>query len=114
MISRVTAEFESPETAEYAIKRVRESIQYVYSAKIIEDRKQTISRKTAFSVIPAYYNSHSNMLTSVLESPVSEEAFQNHTQKSKAYSCIICGSAAVDNVIALLNVLGGTNIRFAQ
>lgn len=114
MISRVTAEFESPEMAEYAMKRVRESIQYVYSAKMIEEKKQAISRKTAFSVIPAYYNSHTNMLTSVLDSPVSDEAFHDHIIKRKAYSCIICGSAAVDNVIALLNSLGGTNIRFAQ
>ena len=38
MISRVTAEFETPELAEYALKRVRESVDYVYSAKMMYNR----------------------------------------------------------------------------
>ena len=114
MISRVTAEFETAEMAEYAMNRVRETVQYVYSAKMIQDKAQSISRNNAFSIVPTYYNTHSNVLTSIMDTPVSYESVHMQTPKRKAYSCIICGSAAVDNVIALLNALGGTNIRFAQ
>ena len=38
MLSRVTAEFETPELAEYAMKRIRENVDYVYSAKMIYNR----------------------------------------------------------------------------
>ena len=55
MISRVTAEFETPELAEYALRRVRESVDYVYSAKMmynrISERSARLGRSSTFTVI---------------------------------------------------------------
>ncbi len=118
MISRVTAEFETPELAELAMKRVKESVDYVYSAKMIynkiSDRAMKLSRGTAFQVIPTYYNNHTNILTSVMESPASHDIIPEPARNRTTSACIICGSAAVDNVISVLNAMGGLNIRFAQ
>lgn len=118
MISRVTAEFETPELAEYAMKRIRESVEYVYSAKMIHDhyaeRAARLGRSTTFTVIPTYYNTHTNFLTTVMESPASKDVIPEPRRNRKTTACIICGSAAVDNVIAVLNAMGGLNIRFAQ
>lgn len=118
MISRVTAEFESPELAELAMKRVKESVDYVYSAKMIynkiSDRAMKLSRGKAFSVIPTYFNTHTNFLTAVMESPASKDIIPEPARNRKTYACIVCGSAAVDNVISVLNAMGGMNIRFAQ
>lgn len=118
MISRVTAEFDSPELADIAMKRVRESVEYVYSAKLMYDRitdnPLRKSRHSAFSLISAYYSSHTNCLTDVLGSPASEELIPAGRKNLTTTACIVCGSAAVDNVISVLNAMGGSNIRFAQ
>ncbi|MBR5683725.1 MAG: hypothetical protein IKW96_10735 [Ruminococcus sp.] len=118
MISRVTADFESPELAHMAVKRLRESVEYVYSAKMMYHRigknQARTSRSSAFSLIPAYYNSHSNYLTDVISSPVSEDISVSRRRNRTTTACIVCGSAAVDNVISVLNAMGGSNIRFAQ
>lgn len=118
MISRVTAEFETPELAEYALSRVRESVEYVYSAKMMynrfSERASKLGRSTAFSIIPTYYNTHTNFLTAVMESPASKDIIPEPARSRKTTACIVCGSAAVDNVISVLNALGGLNIRFAQ
>ncbi|MCR4637800.1 hypothetical protein [Ruminococcus sp.] len=118
MISRVTAEFESPELAEYAMRRVRESVDYVYSAKMmynrIAERSARLGRSSAFTVIPTYCNTHTNFLTAVIESPTSKDIIPEPAQNRKTTACIVCGSAAVDNVISVLNAMGGLNIRFAQ
>lgn len=118
MISRVTADFETPELAELAMKRVKESVDYVYSAKMIynkiSDRAMKLSRGTTFSIIPTYCNTHTNFLTSVMESPASKDIIPEPARRRNTSACIICGSAAVDNVISVLNAMGGLNIRFAQ
>ena len=118
MLSRVTAEFETPELAEYAMKRIRENVDYVYSAKMIynrfAERAERLGRSSAFTIIPTYYNTHTNFLTSVMESPASKDIIPEPARNRKATTCIICGSAAVDNVIAFLNAMGGMNIKFDQ
>lgn len=118
MISRVTADFESPEIAHLAIKSVRESVDYVYSAKMMYHRiddKSVLTRRTSdFSLIPIYYNSHCNSLTDVIGSPFSNVIAASRQKNRKITVCIVCGSAAVDNVISFFNAMGGSNIRFAQ
>lgn len=118
MISRVTAEFETPGLAELAMKKVKESVDYVYSAKMIynriSDRALKLSRGTSFSIIPTYCNTHTNFLTDVIESPASRDIITESYRDTKTSACIICGSAAVDNVISVLNTMGALNIKFAQ
>ena len=118
MISRVTAEFESTEIARFAIKRVKESVDYVYSAKLIYHRigeKTYIKRQIMdYTNIPLYYNSHSNCLTDVLRDPISNEIVASYHKSISTTACVICGSGAVDNVISVFNSMGGSNIRFAH
>lgn len=118
MLSRVTAEFDSSELANIAMKRVKESVEYVYSAKFMYDRLTVnTARKnynSAFSLIPTYYSSHNNELTDVSGPPASDEAIPVHRKRHVTTACIVCGSAAVDNVISVLSAMGGSNIRFAQ
>ena len=118
MISRVTADFENPELAELAMAKVRESVQFVYSAKMmynrISDGPVKKSRGSAFSLIPAYYSTHSNQLTDVIGEPASNELIPHTHKRAVTTACIVCGSAAVDDIISVLNAMGGTNIRFAS
>ena len=117
MISRVTADFANAELAEFAMKRVRDSVGYVYSAKMMYNRSPDAilnkSGNSAFPLITTYYNSHNNYLTDVICSPASSELITREPKKYLTSTCIVCGSAAVDNVISVLNAMGGTNIRFA-
>ena len=118
MLSRVTAEFETPDLAEYAVNRIKRSVEYVYSAKLMFDpsafRTERQSRNSTFRLIPTYCNTHSNFLTAVMDSPASQDIIPEPKRNTQTTACIICGSAAVDNVISLLNAMGALNIRFAQ
>ena len=100
------------------MKRVRESVQNVYSAKMmyhrISDGPVTKSRGSAFSLIPAYYSTHDNQLTNVIGEPVPNELIPPAHKRTRTTACIVCGSAAVDDIISVLNAMGGTNIRFAS
>jgi hypothetical protein len=118
MISRVTADFESPDLAELAMKRVKESVQFVYSTHMINNRackhKRQLSHGTTVSIIPTYFNTHTNFLTAVMKSPASNDFIPEPARNCKTSACIVCGSAAVDNVIAIFNAMGGLNIRSAK
>ena len=117
MISRVTADFVNAELAELAMKRVRDSVGYVYSAKMMYNRSTDVilkkSGNSTISLIPTYNNSHNNYLTDVICSTDSSELITRTPKQYCTTACIVCGSAAVDNVISVLNAMGGTNIRFA-
>ncbi|MBP5432823.1 hypothetical protein [Ruminococcus sp.] len=117
MISRVTADFENIELAELALKRVRDSVGYVYSAKMMYKTSPDVmlkrSGRSAFSLYPTYYNSNINYLKDVIGSSASDEPVTRSKTKYRITTCIVCGSAAVDNVISVLCAMGGTNISFA-
>ena len=117
MMLRVTAEFESPELAELALMRIKESVQHVYSANMQQNRMSQrtdhLRRGTMFSLIPTYFNSHTNFFTAVMEHPVSDDSMPEPARNRKTSACIVCDSEAVDNVIAIMNAMGGLNIRSA-
>ena len=118
MIYRVTAKFETPDLAELAIKRVKESVQSVYSANMVynkmAERAKNSSRRGSFSIIPTYYNTHTNFLTAVMETPAFSDTMPEPVRNTQTSACIVCESAAVDNVIAILNAMGGLEIRSAH
>ena len=117
MISRVTAEFETPELAELALKRARESIDYVYSAKIMYNKQSDNALKlrggTSYTVLPSAPTAQ-NYVTAVMESPATEDIIPEPARRRTAHACVICGSGAVENVTALLNAMGGLNIHSAN
>ena len=110
MISRVIAEFGSPEAAELAVSRIKTSVDYVYSGNIMytggSTKKHTLGRGINYAVMP---NSFSSSIGIAESEPFAE--FNRHGKRTTA--CIICGSGAVENVISAMNAMGGTNIRSA-
>lgn len=108
MISRVIAEFSSPELAETAVSRIKESVDYVYSGNIMYSRSSVkrhfLSRGTNYAVLS---NSYRNSAASELN----EEQIQFGVKRKNTTACIICGSGAVENVVSVINAMGGTNIR---
>ena len=77
MISRVIAEFETADLAELAVKRVKESVDGVYSGNIIRSRMTVLGEHlghgTSYSVIPTAFNNRTNFMSAVMMSPVSDD-----------------------------------------
>jgi len=107
MISRVIAEFDSQQAAQFAVSQAKNNIRFVYSGSILSS-PVSHSGKAGFS---DSLNTHSDFLSAVA-SPSYSSGYSN--QKKEKYSaCIICGSGAVENVISLLHAMGAENIRSA-
>jgi hypothetical protein len=118
MISRVTAEFESPELAELALMRIKESVQSVYSAKLLpnkmHERAHRQGKGTSYSIIPTYCNTHTNFYTAVMEYPLSSDNIPEPARNRKTSACIVCEKEDVGNAVAIMNAMGGLNIRSAD
>lgn len=107
MISRVIAEFDSQQAAQYAVTRAKESIGYVYSGSIMS----TPSSRSPHEKWAQALNTHSDFLSAVYSGAPQE--YEEVRQRTKVSACIICGSGAVENVISLLHAMGAENIRSA-
>ena len=117
MLSRVTAEFETPELAELALKRARESSKDLYSTEIMynkrSERAAKLSGGTHFTVLPMAPTAY-NYVTAVMESPIDESSVLEPMRRRTAHACIVCSENAVSNVTALLNAMGALNIHSAN
>ena len=114
MLSRVTAEFETSELAELALKRARESSKDIYSTEIMynkrSERAAKLSGGTHFTVLPMAPTAY-NYVTAVMESPIDESSVPEPMRRRTAHACI---ENAVSNVTALLNAMGALNIHSAN
>lgn len=115
MISRVSAEFEAPELAEAAIRRVKQSVNGVYSAKIMYDKNlnntMKLSHGTICTLLPTYTNNYTNFLTAVTEYPSSEDVIPEVSRRTNTQIYIICDNESSRNISAILNAMGGLKIR---
>ena len=113
MVTRVSAEFEEPELAELAMKRIREKIRGVYSTSMIYNRSSDKARKlqngTLYTIIPTAVTTH-NYMTAVIESPASRDVIPEPQRSRKTSVYIVCESASVNNVSSVLNSMGALNI----
>lgn len=113
MITRISAEFEAPELAELAIKRIKESVGGVHSGNIIynkiSDRALKLRSGTLYTVIPTAVTSR-NYLTAVLESPASEDVIAEPLRSRKTTAYIVCEAESVDNAKAIFSAMGGLKI----
>lgn len=118
MISRISAEFEGPELAEAAIRRVKQSVNGVYSAKIIYDKNLNntlkLSHGTICTLIPTYTNNFTNFLTAVTEYPSSEDVVPEISRRTSSKIYIICENDSTKNISAILNAMGGLKIRLHE
>lgn len=113
MITRVSAEFETPELAENAIHRVRESVP-VQSASMVynkaSDEAVRLRNGTVWTVLPTAVTSY-NYVTGVLESPTTEDVMPEPERRRNTTAYIMCDEENTDTVKSVLNALGGLEIR---
>ena len=113
MVTRVSAEFEEPELAEIAMKRIRENIKGVYSTSMIynrtSDKAEKLKHGTLYTIIPTAVTTH-NYMTAVMESPASRDVIPEPQRSRKTSVYVVCESASVPNVSAVLNSMGALNI----
>lgn len=119
MVLRVSAEFESPELAEIALKRIKESTGDVYSTGLmynkISDRAEMLRHGSIYTLIPTVSTVHScNYLTAVMEHPASEDIIPEPSRRRNTQIYVICDSEKSENVSGLLNAMGALNIRQSQ
>ncbi len=116
MLSRVSAEFETPDLAEAAVRKVKERCSTVHSAGIISSRTAEkashLNSGTVYTVIPTAVTSH-NYYTSVLESPAAADVVPEPKRSRKASMYIVCDSMDINNVCAVLNAMGGSKLHSA-
>jgi len=114
MIKRISAEFESPELAETAIKRVKDSIN-VSSSNIIynkaSDRAVKLRNGTVCTVTPTLFNTHRYFFTSVMESPSTEDIIPEPARDRTAVAYVLCEEQDARNVSSVFNAVGGLNIK---
>lgn len=117
MITRISAEFETPDLAELALKRIKESVNGVYSTNIIynktSDKALKLKNGSIYTVIPTAVTTHT-YFTAVMESPASENVISEPLRSRKAIVYVICEDDSINNIRAVLNAMGGLNISVPQ
>ncbi|MGN0580125.1 MAG: hypothetical protein ACI4JE_04560 [Ruminococcus sp.] len=110
---RISAEFESPELAELAIKRVKNTVKGIHSSNIIynkiSDKAMKLRSGNIYTIIPTAVTTH-NYITAVVESPASEDVITEPNRSRKTYACIFCDGDSAANVRALFSAMGGTKV----
>lgn len=113
MVTRVTAEFEVPESAELALKKVRENVRGVYSTNYVYNRNSNKAEKlrsgTIYTVMPTAATTY-NYLTAVLESPASKDIIPEPSQSRKTTVFIVCDGSGTHEINSILTSMGGSNI----
>ena len=114
MITRIYAEFETPELAELALQRVREKVGNVFSSGLMYDRRSDKAVKlrngTIYTVIPTAVTTH-NYFTVVMESPASEDVIAEPLRSRRTKLYVICESSAEQQVSAIFSSMGGLGIH---
>lgn len=116
-MTRISAEFETPDMADIALKRVKETVPGVHSTNVIYNKasEQAVKLRngTIYTVIPTAVTTHT-YFTAVMESPASEDIIDEPTRNRKAVIYVICEKESVENIRAILSAMGGLNISVPQ
>lgn len=114
MMTRIYAEFEAPELAELALKRVRDSVPGIFSTNMMynkaADRALKLRGGNIYTIIPTAVTTH-NYLTAVMESPASEDVIEEPYRSRKTKIYVICNPDSIQNVKSILSAMGGLEIR---
>lgn len=111
---RISAEFENPDIAELALKRVKESVTDIYSANIFynktSDYAQRLRRGSIYTVIPTAVTAQV-YLTAVMESPASEDIIEEPLRSRKTNAYLICDDSQSEKIRSILGAMGALNVR---
>ena len=114
MVTRITAEFETPEIAELALKKIRENVRGVYSTNFVYNRESDKAEKLRggeiYTVLPTAAVS-SNYLTMVMESPASVDVIPETSRRRNTTVFIVCDGNGTDEISSILNSTGGNKIH---
>lgn len=114
MITRVSAEFESPELAEIALTRVKSSVKGVHSTNIfynkISDKAMKLRNGSIYTILPTAVTTH-NYLTAVMLSPSSEDVIIEPYRSRKTNAYVVCEEESVDNVSSVLRAMGASFVK---
>ncbi|MDE5583800.1 MAG: hypothetical protein K2J08_08850 [Ruminococcus sp.] len=116
MISRISAEFETPELAETAIMRLRSStnvrsVNMVYNKSA--EKATRLQNGTMYTILPTAVTSY-NYYTAVMESPASEDVVSEPERRRNTTVYIVCNEEDSGNVKSVLNAMGGLNVKVRQ
>ncbi|MBO5320146.1 MAG: hypothetical protein J6B01_10125 [Ruminococcus sp.] len=113
MVTRITAEFESPESAELALKRIRENIRGVYSTSYVynkqSDKAERIRGKDIYTIMPTAAVTQ-NYLTAVMDSPASVDSIPEPSRSRKTTVFIVCDGSGTSDISSVLSNSGAVNI----
>lgn len=116
MVTRITAEFETPEIAENALKKIRENVNGVYSTNFVYNRTSDKADKLRggdiYTVLPTVAGSsnYTNYLTMVMDSPASADVIPEPEQSRKTNVFIVCDGNGTEQISSILTSSGGNNI----
>jgi hypothetical protein len=116
MVTRITAEFENPETAELALKKIRESVSGVYSTNYVynreSDKAERLRSGNIYTVLPTTAGAvnFTNYLTMVMDSPASDDIIPEPSRSRKTNVFIVCDGNGTEQISSILNSSGGNNI----
>ncbi len=113
MIERISAEFESPELAELAIKKARETVGSIYSSGLMYNRRSDEAVKLRggciYTIIPTAVTTH-NYITAVMESPASEDVIPEPSRRRNTRIYVICDKEKAEGVRRAFNSMGGLSV----
>ncbi len=117
MVTRVMAEFETPEIAEMVLKKIRENVRGIYSTNFVynrdSDKAERLKGKDICTVLPMAATSH-NYLTMVMESPASQDIIPEYSRSRKTNVFIVCDGNGTSEISSIISSAGGTNITIPK
>lgn len=112
-MTRISAEFETPDLAELALKRIKDTVPNVFSTNIIynkmSDKSVRLRGGNIYTIIPTAVTTQ-NYLTVNMVSPASEDVIPEPMRSRKTIAYVICDSSSVNNVKSVFNSMGGLKI----
>lgn len=113
MMTRISAEFETPDLAELALKRIRETVPNVFSTNIMYNKMSEKAVKlrggNIYTIIPTAVTTH-NYMTFNMVSPASEDVIPENLRNRRTIAYVICENTSLPNVKSVFNSMGGLKI----
>ena len=113
MAVRVTAEFETPDLAETALRRIKETTEGIHSTNMIynktSNRAMKLRNGSIYTIIPTAVTTHT-YFTATMVSPASEDVISEPQRSRKTRIYIICEPESTGKVRAVLGAMGALDI----